>query len=168
MRTLIHERVEQARENQNPKVIARVPSGWVVMGDAQFLRGYCLLLPDPVVPTLNDLSVEARAAFSRDLVLLGDAILAVTGAVRINYEILCNVEPALHAHAFPRFSDEPEALRKSPVWFYDWAAARAFDFAQDCALMREIGRELERTFGAQGLSVQISGQISGEISGALL
>jgi hypothetical protein len=27
-------------------------SGWAVFGDVQVLNGYCLLLPDPVVPTL--------------------------------------------------------------------------------------------------------------------
>ena len=27
-----------------------VDSGWAVLGDPQITRGYCLLLPDPVVP----------------------------------------------------------------------------------------------------------------------
>lgn len=155
-KTMIHERVEQARSGENLRVIARVPSGWVVMGDVQFLRGYCLLLPDPVVPSLNDLSLEDRSVFFSDLSLLGDAILSVTGAERINYEILCNVEPALHAHAFPRFVDEPEEFRKSPVWFYDWKAARPFDFPQDRKLMLEIGRDLEKRFVTLGLNIELA------------
>jgi hypothetical protein len=56
--TLIHRRVETARQGNNPTVICRVPSGWVVLGDVQFLRGYSLLLPDPVVLglwTISDL-----------------------------------------------------------------------------------------------------------------
>ena len=36
--TLIHERVSLAREGKNPAVIARVKSGWVVLGDDQRLR----------------------------------------------------------------------------------------------------------------------------------
>ena len=40
--------------------VARLPGGWAVMGDPQVLAGYCLLLPDPVVPTLNE--AEAIAA----------------------------------------------------------------------------------------------------------
>ena len=55
MITLIHRRVEEARQGINPAVICRVPSGWVVLGDVQFLHGYSLLLPDPVVPSLNAL-----------------------------------------------------------------------------------------------------------------
>ena len=54
--TLIHERVEAARAGTNPTVICRMPSGWAVLGDAQFLRGYSLLLADPVVADLNALN----------------------------------------------------------------------------------------------------------------
>jgi hypothetical protein len=83
MPTLIHQRVEQARRGENPTVICRVPSGWIVIGDKQFLPGYSLLLADPVVPSINDLDGEARAQFLRDMVILGDALLEVTGALRI-------------------------------------------------------------------------------------
>ena len=58
---LIMERVEQARNGTNDKVICRMPSGWAVMGDVQFLPGYCLLLPDPVVASLNDLAAASRS-----------------------------------------------------------------------------------------------------------
>ena len=58
---------------------------------------------------------------------LGDAVLAVTHAVRINYAIFGNLEPALHAHVIPRYHDEPAALRTAQPWAYDWDAAPAFD-----------------------------------------
>jgi diadenosine tetraphosphate (Ap4A) HIT family hydrolase len=32
-------------------------------------------------------------------------------ALRINYAIFGNLEPALHAHVHPRYADEPEAMR---------------------------------------------------------
>jgi diadenosine tetraphosphate (Ap4A) HIT family hydrolase len=123
---LISERVALAREGKNPCVIRRMPSGWAVMGDVQFLLGYCLLLPDPVVPSLNDLGAAERQAYLRDMVLLGDALLKVVGAVRINYEILGNSEPELHAHIFPRYANEPEERRTKPAWFYDWPTAVRF------------------------------------------
>jgi len=75
---------------------------------------------------------------------VGDALLELTGAVRINYEILGNLEPALHVHIFPRFSSEPEELRTQPVWSYDWQAAPAFDAERDAELMASIRRHLER------------------------
>jgi len=46
--SLISERVRLAREGRNSYVICRMSSGWAVMGDVQFLPGYCLLLPDHV------------------------------------------------------------------------------------------------------------------------
>ena len=66
---------------------------------------------------------RARAAFLADMARIVDAVLAVTGAMRINYEILGNVDPELHAHVFPRFAHEPDERRLKPVWFYDWASA---------------------------------------------
>jgi len=123
---LIKDRVEQARRGVNSKVLCRLRSGWAVIGDVQFLRGYCLLLPDPVVASLNDLKEEKRALFLSEMALIGDAILEVTNAHRINYEILGNSEPELHAHIFPRFAHEPEDKRKMPVWFYDWSNAPKF------------------------------------------
>lgn len=35
--TFVHERVALARADENPTVIARMPSGWAVLGDHQFL-----------------------------------------------------------------------------------------------------------------------------------
>jgi len=101
-------------------------SGWAVLGDPQITRGYCLLLPDPVVPDLNALRGDKRRQFLEDMARLGDAVLQVTGAERINYEILGNVEAALHAHIIPRHTDEALEQRKQPVWLHDWSAAERF------------------------------------------
>src|SRR5271163_5244952 len=115
-RTLIHAWVEGCRAGQLASCVARLRSGWVIMGERQVLAGYCLLLPDPVVPHLNALPSEARAQFLSDMAIVGDALLDVTSALRINYAIFGNVEPALHAHVFPRHSSEPEAARSAQPW----------------------------------------------------
>jgi diadenosine tetraphosphate (Ap4A) HIT family hydrolase len=143
MSTAIHRRVAACRAGADPTVIARLPSGWAVMGDPQVLRGYCLLLPDPVVPHLNALPPDGQAAFLADLARLGQAVLEVTGAVRINYAMFGNLEPALHAHVHPRFADEPESLRTAHPWAYDWTAARRFDPALDGALLAALRTRLD-------------------------
>ena len=149
--TVIHERVEQARQGHNPNVICRVRSGWVVLGDYQFFSGYSLVLPDPVVGSLNDLSLTERAQFLTDMAAVGDGVLAITGAWRINYEILGNAEPALHAHVFPRFTHEPEVHRKAPIWLYDVAVRQGvpFDEKRDQPLMAAIRQYLESVDVAQ-------------------
>lgn len=140
---LITERVQLARLGLNDKVICRMPSGWAVMGDVQFLPGYCLLLPDPVVPSLNALSGPARATYLLDMTRMGDALLKITGAHRINYEILGNSEPELHAHIFPRYHDEPEERRRMPAWFYDWTTAVPYSQEQHGDLHERMRQALQ-------------------------
>ena len=142
MSTAIHRRVEACRAGADPTVIARLASGWAVMGDPQVLEGYCLLLPDPVVPHLNALPPGAQAAFLADLARLGQAVLEQTGALRINYAMFGNLEPALHAHVHPRYAHEPESLRTAHPWAYDWPAARRFDIERDGPLLRALRARL--------------------------
>lgn len=138
MPTLIHRRVDDCRNGENPKTIVRVNSGWVVLGDVQFLPGYSLLLPDPVVVDLNALDRNQRKTYLHEMSVVGDAILKVTDAYRINYEILGNTEAALHAHIFPRYKHEPDELRRHPAWSYDWATAPEFDPEGDQSLIDGI------------------------------
>ena len=144
MSTLIHQRVEMAQEGRNPTVICRMPSGWAVMGDIQVTRGYTVLLPDPVVIDLNALPVEDRLTYLRDMSIIGDALLEVTGAARINYEIQGNAEHALHAHIVPRYADEPDEKRRRPIWFSDLASAPKFDPEQDKEFMDRIAQTIQK------------------------
>lgn len=144
MPTAIHRRVEECRSGSNSAVICRMKSGWAVMADVQVTRGQCMLLPDPVVENLNALSGEARAQFLTDMAALGDALLEVTGAARINYEILGNLDPALHAHVVPRYLDEPEEFRTKPIFFYDWDKAPKFDPERDKELIENLRESLSQ------------------------
>jgi diadenosine tetraphosphate (Ap4A) HIT family hydrolase len=144
MPNLIEQRVAQARAGANPYVIARMASGWLVIGDVQPLPGYCLLLADPVAPSLNALDEGARTRYGLDVIRAGDALLAVTGAARINYETWCNLEPSLHTHIMPRYLDEPDDKRFKPACVaYDWATSRPFDAARDAAFMESVRQALE-------------------------
>jgi diadenosine tetraphosphate (Ap4A) HIT family hydrolase len=138
----IHRRVASLNAGDDPTLVARLASGWVVLGDPQVLEGYCLLLPDPVVAHLNALVGDERARFLADLGALGDALLAVTRATRINYAIFGNLEPALHAHLFPRREDEPDAQRTAQPFALDWAGAPRFDPAVHGSLQAELARAL--------------------------
>ena len=139
MANLIEQRVAAARRGENPYVIARMPSGWLVIGDTQPVRGYCVLLADPLVTSLNALAEPDRARYCLDAIRAGDALLSVTAAARINYETLANAEPSLHTHIVPRYADEPDDKRRAPPMIaYDWAGAREFDPAVDGALITAV------------------------------
>jgi diadenosine tetraphosphate (Ap4A) HIT family hydrolase len=143
METLIHNRVRLAREGKNPMVIRRMPSGWLVLGDNQRLRGYCLLLSDPVALDINDLAPDARTAFLRDMASIGDALLEVTGATLINYMLLGNLDRALHAHVHPRYADESDDRRQQGPWAYHGENV-PFDLSRDRSLMERIGEAIDR------------------------
>ena len=134
--------VERCRAADYPPAVARLRSGWVVMGERQVLPGYCLLLPDPVVPHLNALSMDLRGQFLSDMALIGDALLAVTSALRVNYAMFGNVEPALHAHIFPRRASEPEATRTAQPWALDWNAAPTYSDAVHGDFRRRLAKHL--------------------------
>jgi diadenosine tetraphosphate (Ap4A) HIT family hydrolase len=144
MSNVIQQRVELARRGDNPYVITKVESGWVVMGDVQPLEGYCLLLADPVVSSLNELTEAKRMIYCRDMIRIGDALMKIKGSFRINYETWGNLDPALHTHVTPRYLSEPDDKRTSPArTVYDWTTARKFDPVADKPFMQAMKRELD-------------------------
>jgi diadenosine tetraphosphate (Ap4A) HIT family hydrolase len=140
--TGIHRMVDRCRAADYAPAAARLRSGWVVLGERQIFAGYCLLLPDPVVPHLNALRAAERAQFLSDMAVIGDALLAITEAVRINYAIFGNVDPALHAHIFPRRAAEPESTRTVQPWALDWNLAPAYSEAVHGDFKRRLREHL--------------------------
>jgi diadenosine tetraphosphate (Ap4A) HIT family hydrolase len=146
MALTIIERVEQARAGTNPALICHVPTGWVVLCDMQYLRGYCILLADPIVPSLNDLNRVQRAEYLCDMALVGDALMEVTSAYRINYAIAGNSDPYLHAHIIPRYMTEPASYRTRHPWSYPDSTMQAtiFDVERDQGLIHQIKQSIEK------------------------
>jgi diadenosine tetraphosphate (Ap4A) HIT family hydrolase len=140
--------VALARRGEHPGLICRMPSGWVVLADMQYLRGYCILLADPVVSSLNELSREQRADFLLDMASIGDALMKVTGAYRINYAVMGNSDPYLHAHIVPRYSDEPEVYLHDQPWAYprEITMGRMLDEEQDRDLIEQLRKAITGVF----------------------
>ena len=76
--------------------------------------------------------------------IVGDALLEITGAVRINYETLGNTEHALHTHIVPRYNDEPDEFRFGPVWFYDWEKAPKFNLESHQEFMNQLAKSIQK------------------------
>ena len=118
------DRIGSALRGENPTVLARLPAAFAVMGDVQWLPGYCVLLSDdPAAERLSDLAREAQTAFLDSMARLAAAVeQACTAAdpafLRVNIEILGNADAFLHVHVWPRYAWEPAELRTRPVWLY--------------------------------------------------
>ena len=148
------DRIGSAERGEHPLVIARMKSGFAVMGDTQMLPGYCLLLASPSAPRLEDLPYPARSRFLADMGLLGEAISAACSPRRMNYSIYGNADVYLHAHLFPRYEWEAAERMGGPPFSYPPAIlrdpAQAYDEARHGELKGRIGRELERLMRAVG------------------
>ena len=118
------DRVGAALSGSNPTVLTRMAAGFAVIGDVQFLPGYCVLITDAVgVGALTDLPAQARRGFLHSMDLLGEAVTNVCGRRdssfrRVNMEILGNRDEFLHAHVWPRYDWEPPEAVHKPVWLY--------------------------------------------------
>lgn len=105
-------------------MLRRLDGGFAVIGDVQFLPGYCVLITDqPGVDRLTDLPRPRRLQFLDDMERLGEAVdvaCTVTDQAfrRVNLEILGHADAFLHAHVFPRYDWEPPERRPWPVWLY--------------------------------------------------
>ena len=142
----VSDQVAAARAGVEPALICQVPSGWVVLCAMQYLRGYCILLPDPVVPSLNELTHQQRIQYLCDMSIVGDALLEVTGGYRINYAILGNSDQVLHAHIVPRYLTEPAELRVNGPWAYPKEVMddTLFDYDRDRVLMLKLKDVIEK------------------------
>ena len=140
----IRERIEAARRGENPSVVCRLEAGWVIVFDDQPVEGYCLIMSDPIVKTLNDLDEPRRLIYLRDMARVGDAILKATGAARINYETWCNKDQSLHTHLVPSYETEPEDKKYLPVCKgYDGVSTRKFDPEKDAGLVARLRENLK-------------------------
>ncbi len=116
------DRIGSALRGENPLVMARMQSGFAVIGDTQHLPGYSLLLTDnPSADHLTDLDWKRRKAFLFDLSLLGEAVEQAcrpNGLRRMNYEVLGNELHVLHGHVHPRYEWEPPDMITGQVLRY--------------------------------------------------
>ena len=147
------DRIGSAHRGENPTVIARLPAAFAVIGDVQWLPGYCVLLTDdPLATRLSELADDARSAYLDSMARLAAAVETVCGAGdpgfrRVNVEILGNTDPFLHAHVWPRYSWEPAELVGKPVWLYPaerWSDPAYALGPEHDALRTAIAAELAR------------------------
>jgi len=108
--------LEAIRAGKAPKLIAELDNSYVVLGDAQFYRGYCILLAKRHAQELFELPPDEARGLADELRSVAHAIWDVVKPLKLNYACLGNLEPHVHWHVFPRYESEEEKLRRAPVW----------------------------------------------------
>lgn len=139
--------IERCRAETFGDFIAELPNSFVILGDAQFYRGYCLLLAKRHINELHLMPPdEARGLFDEALAV-ARAIAETTRPLKLNYECLGNIEPHVHWHVFPRYPGDE--MRAAPVWIRPEAERRiGLEESDRLELIGAIKTALRRHIGA--------------------
>jgi len=114
---LICNRIEKIKEKTNRYFVKELKTGYVVIGDYQFYKGYTLFLAKKHVAELHELDDEYRKEFLYEMSLVAKAVFKAFQPEKLNYELLGNAVPHLHWHLFPRYKDDPNP--NMPIWVID-------------------------------------------------
>ena len=104
---LICDRIKLINENKNNYFVKELKSGYVVLGDFQYFRGYTLLLSKIHTDELHKLTKVQRKDFLEDMAIVAEAVYKAFKPKKLNYEIEGNSEQHLHWHIFPRYKTDP-------------------------------------------------------------
>ena len=113
---LVCDRIQMIKEGTNPFFVKELQTGYVVIGDHQYFRGYTLFLCKQHKPELFDLDPAYRAVFMEEMTLVSKAVSIAFGAEKMNYELLGNGDTHLHWHLFPRRAGDLGEYGSGPVW----------------------------------------------------
>lgn len=103
---LICDRLKQIKQKANPFFIAELHNSYLVLGDHQFFKGYCLLITKEHHEDLTDLSEDFQKTFMADVHKVGRFLKTKFKAKRMNYSCLGNFVPHVHYHLFPRYEED--------------------------------------------------------------
>ena len=106
--------IGRIRDGAFPDAIAELPRSWLILGDSQFYRGYCVLLAKRHATELHLMPRAEAHELLDELLAVGKALANLLSPLKLNYECLGNQEPHVHWHVFPRYADDP--MRLQPVW----------------------------------------------------
>ncbi len=115
---LICERIQMIKEETNPYFVRELETGYVVIGDHQYFKGYTLFLCKEHETELFHLDKEFRNNYLAEMALVAEAVAMAFPNEKMNYELLGNGDTHLHWHLFPRRSGDTPG--KGPVWWLSW------------------------------------------------
>jgi len=114
---LVCERISQIKAGTNPCFVVELDTGFVVIGDHQYFKGYTLFLCKEHHVELHELALDVRWLFLKEMSLVAEAVFRAFKPEKMNYELLGNADGHMHWHLFPRHVDDPSP--QGPVWMVD-------------------------------------------------
>ena len=99
---LICERIELIKQGRNPHFVKELETGYVVIGDGQYFKGYTLFLAKEHVTELHQMQYETKIKFLEEMSIVQEAVAKAFQAEKMNIELLGNGDAHVHWHLFPR------------------------------------------------------------------
>jgi diadenosine tetraphosphate (Ap4A) HIT family hydrolase len=113
---VICENINKIKSNQFSPLVSEFNSSYLILGEHQYFKGYCVLIHKECVEDITDMNSEGQSRYLSELMMAAQKIKTFFKADRINYSCLGNVVPHLHFHIFPRYKDELKAKVKKDPW----------------------------------------------------
>ena len=109
------ERIQETIRGENPCFVKELETGFVVIGDYQYFRGYTLFLCKVCLPEIHLLEKDFRMKFLQEMSLVAEAVYKAFKPEKLNYELLgAGDNIHMHWHFFPRRSGDTPT--PGPVW----------------------------------------------------
>lgn len=117
---LICDRIEMIKNGKNPYFVKELETGYVVIGDHQYFKGFTLFLCKRHETELFHLDRKFKMKFLEEMSLVAEAAARAFGSEKMNYELLGMGDAHLHWHLYPRRSGDLGDYGnhgKGPVWW---------------------------------------------------
>ncbi len=130
------ERVVLTKDGKYPYLIYEFPHSYLMLGEHQFFRGYCVLVSKGHYKEMTDMPPVMQTGLFQEMMKVSVVLQEHFRPAKMNMCSLGNVVPHVHWHFFPRYSEDPHF--KDPPWL----RMHLFDTAK---ISTEEARELIET-----------------------
>ncbi|MEF3691796.1 MAG: HIT family protein [Candidatus Moraniibacteriota bacterium] len=103
---VVCKRIKKILNDENRYFVAELETGYVVLGDYQFYRGYTIFICKEHRKELHELEADFRLKFLEEMSVVAEAVYLAFKPDKLNYELLGNLYNHLHWHIFPRYKDD--------------------------------------------------------------
>ena len=114
MNCALCERVKSIQAGNYPYLIHEFAHSYLLLGEHQFYRGYCVLVSKSHHKEMADIPSPEREEIFQEMMASSSLIQKVFKPKKMNLSSLGNVVEHLHWHFFPRYEDD--ANFKNPPW----------------------------------------------------
>jgi diadenosine tetraphosphate (Ap4A) HIT family hydrolase len=111
------ERIKLIKEKKNPYLVKEMETGYVILEDYQFYKGYTIFSCKEHKKELHELNPDFRKKFLEEMSEVAEAVYKTFKPKKINYELLGNTVSHMHWHLIPRYKNDLNPKR--PIWVVD-------------------------------------------------